>query len=250
MRRAANGRRGGIAFSPVVVSNGTGGDKLVNVSFLQTLSLFKDVPESELALVIPIISERRYTKGAFIFHQGDPGDVIYFVKEGRVRIAKTSAGGQEHVLAIWPVGSAVGLVVLADDMPYPATASADEDTVLLAIRVRDLHRVLPHAGALSANALRLVGRRLRIAFDISHDLAVYSTHGRIASLLLKKAEEVGSDRFDLGLTHSDIAGLVGTSRETVTRVLSDFRRTGCIRAGGGEIVIVDEDGLRRHLEEA
>ncbi len=222
---------------------------LSDLAFLRTLALYEGLSDEELAQVAAVSRERRYRKGTILFNEGDPGDVIYFIKEGKVRVTRLAAGGQEQVLQVWGPGAAVGLVVLADKAPYPATAQVVEDAVVYAVRVDDVMALVPESRALAANAFRLVGQRLRMARDTAHDLAVHSTHGRLANLLLKTAEEKGSLQFNLGLTHQDIAGMIGTSRETVTRVLADFRRTGCIKVQGEDTIISNEKKLREWMGE-
>jgi len=224
-------------------------ERLSDLAFLSSLPLFEGLSGEELAQVAAIARERRYRKGTILFNEGDPGDVIFFIKDGKVRVTRLAAGGQEQVLRVWGPGSAVGLVVLADKAPYPATAQVVEDAVLYAVRADDLLGLIPDSRALAANAFRLVGQRLRAARDAAHDLAVHTTHGRLASLLLKSAGEQRSSRLNLGLTHQDIAGMIGTSRETVTRVLADFRRTGCIKVEGEDLVIVNEKKLREWMGE-
>lgn len=223
--------------------------RLSDATFLRTLPLFEGLNDEELVQVMAITRERRYRKGTIVFNEGDPGDVVYFIREGRVRVTRLAAGGQEQVLQVWGPGNAMGLVVLADKAPYPATAQVVEDAVLYAIRVDDFLPLVPTSVTLAANAFRVVGQRLRLARDVAHDLAVHSTHGRLASLLLKMAQEKGADRFTLGLTHQDLAGMIGTSRETVTRVLADFRRTGCIQVDGEDLIIASESRLREWMGE-
>jgi CRP/FNR family transcriptional regulator len=223
--------------------------RLSDLEFLSSLPLLAGLSGEELAMVAGIIRERRYRKGTIVFEEGDPGDAIYFVKDGKVRITRLAAGGQEQVVRVWGPGSELGLVVLADKAPYPASAQIIEDAILNVVRVDDLMAIMPECRTLSTNAFKLVGQRLRSARDTAHDLAVHSTHGRLANLLFKTAEERGSNQFNLGLTHQDIAGMIGTSRETVTRVLADFRRTGCIKVEGEDIVIANPKKLREWMGE-
>lgn len=222
---------------------------LTDLELLRGLPLFEGLSPEELARCAALTRERRYRKGTIVFNEGDPGETIYFVKEGKVRVTRLAAGGQEQVIRLWTPGSALALVVLADKQPYPATAQVMEDAVLLALRVDDLMSLLPESRTLAANAFRIVGQRLRLARDVAHDLAVHSTHGRLANLLLKEMEERRNERFTLGLTHQDIAGMIGTSRETVTRVLADFRRTGCIKVDGEDIIISDPKKLKEWMDE-
>lgn len=224
-------------------------ERLSDLAFLRSLPLFEGLADEELAMVAAITRERRYRKGTIVFNEGDPGEVLYFIKEGKVRVTRLAAGGQEQVLRVWGTGAAVALVVLADKAPYPATAQVVDDAILYAVRVDDLVALIPESRTLAANAFRLVGQRLRLARDTAHDLAVHTTHGRLASLILKTAAERGTQRFSLGLTHQDIAGMIGTSRETVTRVLADFRRTGCIKVEGEDMIIANEKKLREWMGE-
>lgn len=254
MAQLSAARPGGEGASLVVLWEGDHSDTevshLSDLEFLRTLALFEGLPHEDMARVAALARERRYRKGTILFNEGDPGEAIYFIKEGRVRVTRLSASGQEQVLRVWGPGSAIGLVVLADKADYPATAQVTEDAILYAFRVDDLLALMPESQPLAANAFRLVGQRLRLARDTAHDLAVHSTHGRLASLLLKTAEEQGSQTITLGLTHQDIAGMIGTSRETVTRVLADFRRTRCIVAEGESLRILDEKRLREWMGEA
>jgi CRP/FNR family cyclic AMP-dependent transcriptional regulator len=217
-------------------------------TFLRSLSFFAGLSDEDLDKVASITRERRYRKGTVIFREGDPGDFVYFVKEGKVRVSRLGAGGQEQVLRVWEPGAPVGLVVLADRAPYPATAQAAEDAVLVVIRVDDLLALLPECRTLATNVLCVVAERLRLAQDRAHNLAVHTTHGRLASLLLRLAAEKGSYRFRLGLTHQDLAGMIGTSRETVSRAMADFRRTGCIQTDGDYLTILDEEKLLEWME--
>lgn len=217
---------------------------LSDLDFLHTLSLFAGLPREELDRVAAIARLRRYPKGTVLFDEGDPGDTIYYIKEGRVRMSRLAASGQQQVLRVWGPGAAIGLVVLADRNGYPAAAQVVEDALLYAFRVEEILALMPENPALGANALCLVGQRLRLAQDTAHDLAVQSTHGRLASLLLKTAEEQGSQRVILGLTHQEIAGMIGTSRETVTRALADLRKAKAIAMDGEAIIILDADRLR------
>lgn len=217
---------------------------LSDLDFLHSLSLFAGLPREELLRVAAIARLRRYPKGTVLFDEGDPGDTIYFIKEGRIRMSRLAANGQQQVLRVWGPGAAIGLVVLADRNGYPAAAQVVEDALLYAFRVEEILALMPELPALAANALCLVGQRLRLAQDTAHDLAVQSTHGRLASLLLKAAEEQGSQRVILGLTHQEIAGMIGTSRETVTRALADMRKAQAITIDGDAITILDGERLR------
>lgn len=219
---------------------------------LRSISLFEELPEEVLEVIAPTVYERRYRKGAVIFGEGEPGEAVYYLVSGRVRMYRLTEDGREQVLRIWAPGTLFALVVMLDRGSYPATAEAMEDVVVWVIRVDDLVRLLNRYPEVAGRIYHSVGSRLRDVQDRAHDLAARRAHGRVASLLLRMAEEQGEavsggTRVAVGVTHQDLGKLVGVSRETVTRALSDFRRERSIRIEQDAIVITDLAKLREWM---
>lgn len=218
-------------------------------AFLKGVSIFKDLSPEDLERVAHIVYERRYRKGQIIFAEGEPGAAFFVVKTGRVKVSKLAEDGREQILSIWQPGDPVGMVVIFDDQPYPATAEAVDDTTVAMIRVKDFQNLLSGDPRLARKVLQEVGGRLRQAFCRISEMALMDTPARLASTLLKMAEEDGVPegtgiRLGVPLTHQELGNLIGASRETVTRILSDFRRAQAIVIDKNGIVITDLRKLR------
>ncbi len=217
--------------------------------FLKGVPIFRDLSSEDLERVAHIVYERRYRKGQIIFAEGEPGEAFFVVKTGRVKVSKLAEDGREQILSIWHPGDPVGMVVLFDGQPYSATAEAADDTTVAMIRVRDFQNLLSGDPRLAGKVLREVGGRLRQAFCRISEMALMDTPTRLASTLLKMAEEDGVPegagiRLAVPLTHQELGNLIGASRETVTRILSDFRRARAIAVDKNGIVITDLRKLR------
>lgn len=220
---------------------------LLQMPFLSALS-----PE-EQAEVLGLVHERRYRKGAVIFGEGDPGEAIFIVRKGRVKVYRVAADGREQIIGIFTHSQPFGLVVLLDGSPYPATAEAVEETHVYMFRTRDLQPLLARHAGLAGSVMATAASRLRQAHDRLHGLAVQGVHGRLATLLLDLARERGRPapdgwEMDLTLTHQELGGLIGASRETVTRVLANFRREKAVELHGQATLRLHEPKLRTWAE--
>lgn len=220
-----------------------------DLSYLKEVALFSGLDPEELRQVAKIAMERRYRKGMVIFVEGEPGEAVFFVKSGKVKLSKPAADGREQILALLQPGEIFAEVVLFDEGPYPATAEAIEDTVVGMIRNKDMEKLVRNNPEISLKMLKVMNQKLRHAQTLIRDLALKDTSGRLAGMLLKLAAEYGQRtedgiRISLPLTRQEIANLIGTSRETVTRLLSEFQRARVLEINRQEIVILDAKKLR------
>jgi CRP/FNR family transcriptional regulator len=140
-------------------------------------------------------------------------------------------------------------VVLFDQGPYPATAEAAEDSVVMVLQSRDMEELLLKQPVLAVKMLRLMGRRLRQAQLLIRDLALQDTYGRLAGLLLRFVRREGKRTregviLELELTRQEMASMIGTSRETVARILNRFQKEGILSLDRQRILILDEGKLR------
>lgn len=220
--------------------------------FLASLEPFERMARDDLALVAEQTHERRYQSGAVIFHEGDRGEAVWWVRRGRVKVFRTAADGREQIMQVWGPGSPFGLVVLLDSGPYPATAQAVEDCTVLMLPVAAVEALEEHLPGLRGLLTGEAGRRLRRIQERTHNLSVRGVAGNIARLLLDMADSGRQTEDGLlvaaGLTHQDLGSMVGATRETVTRVLGDFRRDGAIASTRSGIVITDRDKLEAWLQ--
>lgn len=219
--------------------------------FLASLKPFASLSPDALRLLSERVHERRYQNGAVIFHEGDPGVAVWWVRRGRVKVFRTAPDGREQIMQIWGPGSPFGLVVLLDSGPYPATAQAVEDCTVVMLPVTAVDALEEQLPGLRGLLTGEAGRRLRRIQDRTHNLSVRGVAGNIAQLLLDMAETGKRTEQGVlvaqGLTHQDLGNMVGATRETVTRVLGDFRRDGAIGASRAGIVIADQAKLEAWL---
>lgn len=196
--------------------------------------------------------ERSYRKGRIIFVEGEPGEAVFFLKEGRVKISKQAEDGREQILHFIHPGEVFAEVVLFDGGPYPATAEAVEDSKIGLVRNTDMERITVENSGIALGMLKIMSRRLRVAQKQINELALMDTSRRMASTLLFLAHEQGIPcdgglAIDMALTNQELASMIGTSRETANRILSDMRRQKAVRVDKKQIVITDMKRLKSWL---
>ncbi len=215
---------------------------------LRKIRLFRDLEDHELKEIEPYLRPASYSKKEVIFNEGDPPDHLYIVTRGKVKITKLSQDGKEIILEIIPPDAFFGGVAVIRGFPYPANAVAMEDTEVLKISRNNLLRVLDRFPALMYCMAMELGERMRGSHETLKNIALERVESRIASLLLKLADKMGTDTgegilVDMRLTKQDIAEMVGTTVETAIRTMSKFKKAGLIREKDGRVVITDPKGL-------
>ncbi|HZK24023.1 MAG TPA: Crp/Fnr family transcriptional regulator [Oscillospiraceae bacterium] len=219
-----------------------------SAKYLQKVPFFAGLAEKELEIVSSVMIERNYAKGAVLFLEGERGESLFVINHGRVKISKSSPDGREQILHIYNDGDIFAEVVLFDRGPYPATAEAVEDTQCWLLRNADMERLLAAQPQLGIKLLRIMSRRLRRAQLLVRDLALHDTYARLAGLLLRFVRLEGRPQedgvvLDLDLTRQEMASMIGTSRETVARILSRFQKEGIIVLDKQRIIIKDQAKL-------
>ncbi len=222
------------------------------LAYLRKIFLFKFLDDDQLAEVDGLIMERIYRKGRIILVEGEPGEAVFFLKEGRVKISKQSEDGREQILHFIHPGEMFAEVVLFDGGPYPATAEAVEDSRVGLIRNRDMERITLENPGIALGMLKIMSGRLRMAQKQINELALMDTARRMASTLLFLAHEQGIPcegglAIDMSLTNQDLASMIGTSRETVNRILSDMRKQKAVKVDKKQVVITDVKKLKSWL---
>jgi CRP/FNR family cyclic AMP-dependent transcriptional regulator len=212
---------------------------------LRQVPLLAALPEAELAALAPLLRERRYPRGAVILMQGDPGDSLFLLAQGQVKVVLIGEDGREVILSVLGPGSFFGEMSLLDGEPRSAHVIAMEESALLQLRRDDFQARLRASPDVALGVLRELSLRLRRADDTIGSLALRDVNGRVAHLLLELASREGGTRITSRLTHATIAQMVGSSRETVSRTLSALTAAGVIRMSRREIVILDAAPLRQ-----
>ena len=203
-------------------------------------------------VTLAALSERstvmRYRKGEMIFSPYDPADAAYLVEDGRVRVYRGAADGRQLTLSIADEGMLIGRAALLDLEHHDAYAIAMNDCTLRAIRVGDLERLAVEHPLVSIALTRELARRLHEAEDMLESLAFRGVPARLASLLLQLMERYGrvtrdGIRIDERFTHLQLAEMIGTSRETLTKVINELRDSGLIDIRERMVWVIDPAGL-------
>jgi CRP/FNR family transcriptional regulator, cyclic AMP receptor protein len=189
-------------------------------------------------------------RGEAIFHEGDPGDRLYVIVEGKIKLGRASGDGRENLLAILGPGEMFGELSLFDPGPRNAAGTAVADTVLLGVGSDDLDEWLRGRPEVARHLLRALARRLRRTNEALADLVFSDVPGRVAKALLDLSERFGRPTEDglrvaHDLTQEELAQLVGASRETVNKALADFASRGWLRLEARAVVLLDVDRLRK-----
>jgi CRP-like cAMP-binding protein len=217
---------------------------------LGATQLFGGLDSEALRHLAARVSERSYKKGQLIFYQGDPGDALFVVVEGLVKVFVPSEEGDEMVLITLEAPEVFGEVALIDGGPRSASAEALEATTVLMLTRPVLLEVLAEHPSLTDRLLRTLGTSLRRLTEQAADLVFLDLHGRMAKLLVGMAEDRGTKEgpevvLDLHMTQTDLAGMVGGSRQSVNQILRSFERRGYLELRGRQIRLKQPELLRR-----
>ena len=216
------------------------------VAVLQKVPLFSQLAPADLQRVVEVARERSYPKNSVILFEDDPGDALYVVAMGQVKVVLIGEDGREVILSVLGEGEFFGEMALIDDEPRSAHVIAMEDSALIVLRREDFQGILIHTPALALALLKELSRRLRRVDEKVGSLVLLDVHGRVAQLLLELADETDGQRITRRLTHHTIAQMIGSSRETVSRTMREFVDKGLIDVSRKDILIRD----RAILEQA
>jgi CRP/FNR family transcriptional regulator, cyclic AMP receptor protein len=212
--------------------------------------LFLVLSESAQRQVRRAASRRRAHRAEIIYAPGEPGDMAYLVRRGRVKISRLSSDGREITLCLCHPGEVFGEEALVLEAARACQAQAMEESVLYAFPRVLLQQLMREEAAFAMGLARLISHRREQAEDQVEDLAFRDVGGRLARFLLDMASRRGVAMADgrtllnTRLTHQELANCVGTTRETLTLTIDRFRTDGWIRFEGRMIALCDPDALR------
>jgi CRP/FNR family transcriptional regulator, cyclic AMP receptor protein len=216
---------------------------------LATIPFFAGLDPDALERLASGMRSRRFRRGEVIFHVGDPGDALFVIVSGDVKISLPSETGEEAILATLRPGAVFGELALLDGAPRSASAtalSATETVVLPRDRFRDL--IATEAGVRDALLASIAGELRRLTQHVE-ELHFLDITGRLAARLVRLAEEGGSPtddgalRLRANLTQADLAAMVGCTRQSVNKLLGQFTEDGLIRQEREGIVVTNLPGL-------
>ena len=212
--------------------------------------LFSALDAEAAAALRASLTESLVAKGDTLFREGEPGDKMFMILDGKVKLGQSSADGRESLLAVMGPGEIFGELSLFDPGLRTSTATALTDAVVLGLSNEQLRPWLAGRPEVAAALLQALARRLRRTNEAMADLVFSDVPGRVAKALLDLGEKFGQVTGEgLMVTHDmtqeELAQLVGASRETVNKALADFAQRGWIRLESRQVTILDVERLGR-----
>lgn len=230
------------------------GNHLMNmIDFLKQTPLFAQIHDSDMRRIAQDIVPRRFAQGEVIFREGDPGQMLYLVGTGQVRIFVHGLDGSEtSVILFGRPGEIFGELAIVDGLPRSATAVALHETLLYTLSRENFRRHMRECPQLALNFMKELSMRVRYNTRQMDSLASLDVSQRLARKLMELAQNYGrveahGVRIHLTLTQTDLASLIGATRESINKSLRDFRQRDWIHLEQGQITILDPDALRAQV---
>ena len=212
----------------------------VSTLLLRNVPLFSSLPESQLALLTSLVSRKSYARHETIIAAGEPTESLFVVISGRLKVLLSNDEGREMILAILGPTEYFGEMGLLDGRPRSATVATLEECELLVLSKRDFSACLRENFEMATTVMRGLVTRLRQADEKIGSLALMDVYGRVARLLLERAETIdGQKIITRKISKQDMANMIGASREMVSRVMKDLQTGGFIEVRAGSIFIRD-----------
>ena len=217
---------------------------------LRSDNFFCDLSQESLEAFNQVKHAAVFPEGAVIFVEGQTPRGIFMLCQGQAKLSTASRDGRTLILRIAKPGEILGLHAVVTGKPYEATVEAMRPCQLNFVNREDFLRFLQGHGDACLRAAEHVSRECRDAYDVVRSIGLsHSVSGRVAKFLLASATDGhvtnGAIHARLALTHEDIAQLVGTSRETITRILSEFKKNCMVELKGSTLIIHNKPALER-----
>ncbi len=221
----------------------------MRVDLIRKVPLFSTLTDHEFSQLKHIFVTRSYRKNQVIFLEEETGNYMYLVLTGKVKVTKAGSNGKERILAIHQAGDFFGEMSLLDGKTAPATVSAMEDSKIISVSGTDFHRYLMNNQKVLLQIINVLCARLRQVWQ-AQSVSSSTADARIRMGILQLANRHGirdshGTIIDLKITHQELAEMVGTSRETVTRVLARLREQGVIEVANRRMTLLDSQALLR-----
>ncbi|MDQ2904699.1 MAG: Crp/Fnr family transcriptional regulator [Ktedonobacteraceae bacterium] len=220
--------------------------------YFKQVSIFGDLTDESIRDLMAVARKRTFRAGEVIFHRDDPGQVLYVIKEGKVKISLVSPDGQEVSLVVFGKGEYFGEFALLDSLPRSADAIALERVECYTLQRSDFHNAIMKNPRIAIYVLEALTKRLRNTDRMVEDLIFLDVYGRVAKKLLELADTHGNEvddglLIDMRLTQQELASMVGASRESVNKVLGYFTDKGYISTDKHKVTLRRPTELKRRI---
>jgi len=216
-------------------------------TILERTRLFRGLPEATIQRISALSMRRSYSNGAIVFSQADPGDALYGVVTGKIRISASSRNGKQMFLNIMEPGDTFGEIALLDGRHRTATASATTPSELIIITRDHFLQLLKREPELVSHVMQLLCERIRWTSGLAEESALLSVPERLARRLLSLGQLHGRktpNGVELSISQEDVAQFLGLTRQAVNQHLQNWKTQGWLTLGRSKIVILDEHALR------
>src|SRR5436305_8089019 len=220
--------------------------------YLKQVPLFADLADEDIRALMAVARKRTFRSGEVIFHRDDPGQVLYVIKEGKVKICLVSPDGQEISLVVFGKGECFGDLAILDGLPRSADAIALEKVECYTLQRSDFHDAIMKNPKIAIQVMEFLSKRLRSTDQMVENLIFLDVYGRVAKKLLELADAHGVKTgegvlIDVRLTQQELASMVGASRESVNKVLGYFTDKNFISTDKHRITLHRITDLKRRI---
>ena len=217
-------------------------DKILNI--ISTTPLFNGLPEDQIAAIKKIAVEKHINKGEIIVSEGDEGEGFFVIAEGRVKVFKVSTEGKEQILHIFGPGQPFGEVPVFTGQRFPANAQAIDKTRVLFFPRASIVNLISANPSLALNMLAVMSKKLRQFAVQIENLSLKEMPASLASYLISLADEQNKDDLvTLKISKGQLASILGTIPETLSRVFAKLSGQNLIKVEGKKITLLDRRGL-------
>ena len=218
--------------------------------YVTSPTIFQPMEPDPVAMVTERLRPADFLAGQMIFAQGQPGDRLYVIDSGKVKISQRAPDGRENLQTVLGPPEMFGELSVLDPGPRTSSATAITDVRAMALDRAGLRGWIADHPEIAEQLLRVLARRVRRTIESRADLIFIDMPGRLAKQLLQLAQQFGSQQHGAmqvshDLTQDELAQLVGARREHVNKALADFARRGWIRLEGKSMLILDSESLMR-----
>jgi CRP/FNR family transcriptional regulator len=217
-------------------------DKIVNI--ISTIPLFNGLPEDQISAIKKIAVAKQFNRGEIIFSDGDEGNGFFVIAEGRVKVFKVSTEGKEQILHIFGPGQPFGEVPVFTGQKFPANAQAIDKTRVLFFHRASFVDLISANPSLALNMLAIMSKKLRQFAVQIENLSLKEMPARLASYLIFLADEQNTDDVvSLKISKGQLASILGTIPETLSRIFAKLSSRNLISVEGKKISLLDRGGL-------
>jgi CRP-like cAMP-binding protein len=218
------------------------------LNYLSNIEIFQDLSQGELEEMDRQLAMSSCEPGRIFYMPEDTGEVLFLLKKGRVQLYRISPNGKKLVVATLGPGAIFGEMSLVGQGMHNTFAEAVDECLLCVMSRPDVERLMREKPQVTLRLVEALGERMTSLESRLEEIAFKSIPARLASLLLRLAQEQGEGTVVSGYTHQELGEMLGTYRETITQTLNDFKSDGLVGISRKRVAILDQEGLETLAE--